>query len=150
MIPTGSLPKPTGLSPGASFEEVEHMADWALRVRGHDWRGFLINAAYGMASLLVADPAAVPLEVERQVELDGIDGENLLVNWLSELAYWAEAELLIFRQFDLDEVTPTHLQATVRGGHVPNLQKHIKAVTYHNLKIVKTDAGFEATVVFDV
>jgi SHS2 domain-containing protein len=38
----------------------------------------------------------------------------------------------------------------VRGGHVPDLQKHIKAVTYHNLEIVETDQGVEATVVFDV
>jgi SHS2 domain-containing protein len=134
----------------ANFEEVEHTADWALRVRGRNWAEFLANAAYGMASLLVSDPTAVPLEVERHVELDGIDGENLLVNWLSELAYWAEAELLIFFQFDLDKATSTHLQATARGGHAPNLQKHIKAVTYHNLEIVETDAGLEATIVFDV
>ena len=65
-------------------------------------------------------------------------------------AYWAEAELLIFYQFDLQKVTPTSLQATVRGGYAPNLTKHIKAVTYHNLAIVKTEEGLEATVVFDV
>ncbi|MBE7555840.1 MAG: archease [Anaerolineales bacterium] len=149
-MPTESESKPKETLPAAGFEEIEHTADWALRVRGRDWPEFLVNAAYGMASLLVAEPAAVPLEIERRVELDAFDGESLLVNWLSELAYWAEAELLVFRQFDLVEVTPTHLQATVRGGYVPNLQKHIKAVTYHNLEIVQTDAGLEATIVFDV
>jgi len=30
------------------------------------------------------------------------------------------------------------------------LENHIKAVTYHNLEIVKTKAGLAATVVFDV
>lgn len=148
-MPTESESKPeTALAAG--FEEIEHTADWALRVRGRDWPEFLVNAANGMASLLVAEPAAVPLEIERQVELDAFDGESLLVNWLGELAYWAEAELLVFRQFELVEVTPTHLQATVRGGHVHHLQKHIKAVTYHNLEIVQTDTGLEATIVFDV
>ena len=29
------------------FEEVEHTADWALRVRGRDFRGLLVNAARG-------------------------------------------------------------------------------------------------------
>jgi len=38
----------------------------------------------------------------------------------------------------------------LHGGHVHQLQKHIKAVTYHNLEIVKTDKGLKATVVFDV
>ena len=132
------------------FEEVEHTADWALRVRGRDLRQLLMNAARGMSHLLVPNPEAIPADVERQIELEAFDAESLLVEWLSELAYWAEAEMLVFREFDLSQVTPTHLRATVRGGHAPDLQKHIKAVTYHNLEITETASGLEATVVFDV
>ena len=132
------------------FEEIEHTADWALRVRGRDLRELLINAAQGMVSLIVAAPAALPSDVEQELELEAIDAESLLVDWLSELAYWAEVEMLIFHRFELHNVTPTSLRATIRGGHAPNLNKHIKAVTYHNLEIVETKDGLEATVVFDV
>ena len=132
------------------FEVVEHTADWALHVAGRDWQQLLVYAAQGMNSLLVADPAAVPLDEERHLELEADDAESLLVDWLSELAYWAETEQLIFHQFDLAEVTPTTLKATVRGGRAAELQKHIKAVTYHNLEIVETTNGLETTVVFDV
>jgi SHS2 domain-containing protein len=133
-----------------AFEEVEHTADWALRVRGRDLRELLINAARGMGRLLVPDLEAVPTHVERRLELEAIDAESLLVEWLSELAYWAEAEMLVFREFDLAQVTPQRLEAVVRGGHASDLQKYIKAVTYHNLEIVETGDGLEATVVFDV
>lgn len=132
------------------FEEIEHTADWALRVRGHDLRELLVNAARGMSRLLVSDLTVISTDVERRFELDAFDAESLLVEWLSELAYWAEAEMLVFREFDLRQVTPTHLEAVVRGGRAPNLQKQIKAVTYHNLEIIATDNGLEATVVFDV
>ncbi len=132
------------------FEEIEHTADWALRIRGRDWAEFLVNAAQGMTSLLVADPAAIPLAQERPIELEAFDAESLLVNWLSELAYLAEQEQLLFREFALVEVSLTRLRGIVRGGRVPKLQKHIKAVTYHNLVITPTDQGLEATVVFDV
>jgi SHS2 domain-containing protein len=132
------------------FEEIEHTADWALRVRGRDLRDLLINAARGMVSLIVADPAALPSDVEQALELDSIDAESLLVDWLSELAYWAETEMLVFHRFELHDVAPTSLRATVRGGHAPELTKHIKAVTYHNLEIAETAEGLEATVVFDV
>jgi len=132
------------------FEEVEHTADWALRVRGADLRELLAHAARGMSSLLVSDLETVPADVQRQVELDALDAETLLVEWLGELAYWAESELLVFREYDLAEVSPTHLRATLRGGRVPGLQKHIKAVTYHNLKIVTTEDGLETVIVFDV
>ena len=134
----------------ADFEEIEHTADRALRVRGRDWRELLVNAARGMSVLLVSDLAAIPTDEERRFELDAFDAESLLVEWLSELAYWAESEMLVFCEFDLSQVTPVHLQAIARGGRVPGLQKIIKAVTYHNLKIAETDHGLEATVVFDV
>ncbi len=132
------------------FEEVEHTADWALRVRGRDLRELLINAGRGMSRLLVPDLGNPPTTVERHIKLDAIDAESLLVEWLSELAYWAETELIVFLEFDLRRVTLDYLEAVVRGVPAPNLQKHIKAVTYHNLKIIETDVGLEATVVFDV
>src|SRR5262245_31383561 len=134
----------------AGFEEVEHTADWALRIQGRDLCELLGNAAWGMSHLLVAEPAEIPLEIEQQFDLEADDAESLLVNWLGELAYWAESERVVFGEFELRRVTPAHLEATARGGRVADLQKHIKAVTYHNLAIVATEAGLEATVVFDV
>jgi len=137
----------TGLD---AFEEVEHTADWALRVRGRDLGELLVNAARGMSRLLVSDLDSVATDVERHFELDAMDAESLLVEWLSELAYWAEAETLVFREFDIRRVAPDHLEAAMWGGYASNLQKHIKAVTYHNLEIIHREDGLEATVVFDV
>jgi len=139
----------TDQSSPADFEEIEHTADWALRIRGRNLSELLLYAARGMTSLMVAEPTHIPVTQEGRFDLEGYDTESLLVKWLNELAYWAETKGIVFCEFDLPYVTPTHLQAIVRGGHVPEL-KHIKAVTYHNLKIIKTGKGLEATVVFDV
>jgi SHS2 domain-containing protein len=135
---------------GTNIEEVEHTADWALRICGQDLPALLVNAARGMSQLLVADLDALPRHVEENLVIDAYDAESLLVNWLSELAYWAEMHGVVFAEFDIHDVTPTRVQATVRGGVAPHLQKHIKAVTYHKLAVVKTEEGLEATVVFDV
>ena len=132
------------------FEEIEHTADWALRIRGHNLSQLLLNAARGMGSLLVSDLTRIPLDHQNRIELVAYDAESLLVNWLSELAYWAETEGIVFAKFELQNVTPTGLQAVMHGGRVPNLKKHIKAVTYHNLEIIETAEGLEVTVVFDV
>jgi len=72
------------------------------------------------------------------------------VEWLSELAYWAESEMLVFKNFRIQKATATYLKAKVSGGKTSMLDKQIKAVTYHNLKIKKTAEGLEATIVFDV
>ena len=133
-----------------AFQVVEHTADWSLRVYGRDLGQLFANAALGMASLLVVDLSLLAADVERQFELDAFDAETLLVDWLSELAYLAEDEQLVFHEFEFRDVSDNHLSAVARGGRAESLAKHIKAVTYHNLEIIRTDAGLTATVVFDV
>ncbi len=129
---------------------VEHTADWALRLRGGDLAELFRRAAEGLARLLVADVTAVPLDQARDVELEAYDAEDLLVDWLGELVYWAERDTMVFPLADLRQVTATRLEGTVRGGRVSEMQKHIKAVTYHDLAIRQTEQGLEVTVVFDV
>jgi SHS2 domain-containing protein len=131
-------------------EIVEHTADWSLRVRGEDLRMLFEHAALGMAMLIVEDPRTLPLDIERDIELEAYDAESLLVDWLNELAYWAESEGLIIHEIEMKEIEKTRLAATVRGGNAPVLDKHIKAVTFHNLAITAVDSGLEVTIVFDV
>lgn len=146
-----SIPPERAETPaGVDFAVEDHTADWAIRVRGNDLRRLLLSAAWGMNSLLVDDLNAIPLEEERTITAEAFDRESLLVEWLSELAYLTEMEGLVFREFEFEMVTPEALRATVRGGRAPELHKHIKAVTYHDLHVKETEEGLEATVVLDV
>lgn len=129
---------------------IEHTADWSLRVRGRDLEQLFRHAAEGMAGLLAGDAQATDSPDKRSVNLTSYDTEGLLVDWLSELAYWAERDGFVFRDFRVSELTSTTLAAMVHGAHVPELQKHIKAVTYHNLEIRRTGDDLEVTIVFDV
>ena len=132
------------------FEEVEHTADKALRIFGTNLTDLLLNAAAGLTHLMAADVSEIATEIEKFIDLDAIDAERRLVEWLSAVAYCAESELLVFKKFRIQEATATHLQAKIFGGKTSMLEKHIKAVTYHNLKIITTSQGLEATIVFDV
>jgi SHS2 domain-containing protein len=132
------------------FEEVEHTADKALRIFGTNLTELFLSGAAGLTHLMAAEISEISTEIEKSIELEAIDAESLLVEWLSELAYWAESEMLIFKKFRIKKATATHLQAKLFGGKTSMLEKHIKAVTYHNLKIIRTSKGLEATIVFDV
>jgi SHS2 domain-containing protein len=131
------------------IQEIEHTADWAIRVRGRDLGELFANAARGMFGLM-ADLDGVALTVERQVALEEFDSETLLVSWLSELLWLNEESDAVFVRYEITALTPTQLQATVWGGPVSSQWKHIKAVTFHDLEIIKTDNGYEVTLVFDV
>jgi len=131
------------------FEFIDHTADWAMRILGRDLNHLLINAARGM-NQLVAPQEKIPGDQEREVELFAIDREGLLVEWLSELVFIAETEGILFHNFELYQTTSTWLKGKLSGGRTADIQREIKAVTYHDLSILETDDGLEAVVVFDV
>lgn len=133
-----------------SFTTIEHTADWAITVRAPDLKQLFIVAANGMNSLMLEEPESVSLSLKKRLNLSAIDAESLLVEWLSELAFWAETERLIFRSFEIHKIEAIYLEADVIGDVVPSIEKHIKAVTYHGLNIAATEAGLEATIIFDV
>lgn len=130
------------------FEEIEHTADAALRVYGNDWGGLFVNAARGMFSLL-ADWEDTAPGAGQEISLEAIDGESLLVDWLSELLYLHEMEGIVYTSFEMVSISPTALEAVVRGTDRWNARTVIKAVTFNDLRIEKTSQGYATTIVFD-
>jgi SHS2 domain-containing protein len=131
------------------FIEVEHTADWAYRVWSNSLSGLFVQAAkglYQLAGMQLASDERQP----RQVELQAIDGESLLVAWLNELLNLRESENLGCDEIEILKLEPTILQARVNAAPVQQWLKDIKAATYHNIAIETTAAGWEVTVVLDV
>lgn len=130
------------------FEEIPHTADWAMRVWAEDLPGLFAEAARGMNSL-----AGVQLEsgprLERQIELEAGDNESLLVAFLSELLYIQEHENLAFDAFKL-RMHNSFLKGELEGAAIAGIAKAIKAVTFHDLRIARSERGFQVQLVFDV
>lgn len=130
------------------FEEIPHTADWALHVWADDLPGLLVESARGMYALCGAEFVDHP-RIKRTFEVEGIDGESLLVAFLSELVYYAEQEYAGFDEFEFSTKND-RLKVEMRGAPLNAVSKVIKAVTWHNLKIEKTARGLEVQIVFDV
>ncbi|OGO25160.1 MAG: hypothetical protein A2W33_09580 [Chloroflexi bacterium RBG_16_52_11] len=134
--------------PSAGFREIEHTADWEMQVWAPDFPGLLEQAALGMYGLAGAHLAEKP-RIKRTVQLSGQDEESLLVSFLEELRYFGEMEGLGFDGFQI-KVEGYQLDAELSGSALYQIDKEIKAVTFHNLTVRKTERGIEASVVFDV
>ena len=130
------------------FEEVSHTADWSARVWAPDLPTLFKEAARAMNSLS-GTVIGTNGRVSRALQVEGPDLESLLVAFLSELVYYQEQENLTFDDFDL-RVAGQWLKVAMEGAPIESVDKAIKAVTYHNLKIERTTEGFETTIVFDV
>jgi len=130
------------------FEEIPHTADWSVRVWADDLPSLFAESARAMNRLARVETGSNP-RVKRAFESEGSDAESLLVAFLSELVYYNEQENLAFDQFEL-QVEGQKLMADMEGTEITSVDKAIKAVTYHGLKIEKTELGVEVTIVFDV
>ncbi|HET9913300.1 MAG TPA: archease [Anaerolineales bacterium] len=148
------------------FEEIAHTADWSVRVWARDLPSLFAEAVRAMNSL--AGTAIVEdARVKRTFESQAPDAESLLVAFLSELVYYQEQENLAFDVFKLEIKSATltvalpdrawrhvpkgqKLKVAMEGAQITSIDKAIKAVTYHNMKIEETSRGIEVVIVFDV
>ena len=132
-----------------SFEEIDHTADRAFRVTGRDMAALLENAACAIRALDGPRRTAAS-QVTRDIEVEGVDRESLLVNWLNEILYLEQVHRLTCEQFYIDELRDYHLNARIKARECDRNCAQIKAVTFHNLKIRETPEGLEAEIVVDV
>jgi len=131
------------------FRENQHTADWELEVWAPDLPSLLEQSARGMYAL-----SGMRLQDgSRQactIKLQGEDAESLLVRFLSELLWIEQEQGLGFDIFSIAINAPYNLEAELLGSTITNLDKEIKAVTYHNLEVQTTEQGLRVIIVFDV
>ena len=131
------------------FEEVQHTADWAIRVFAPSPETLFECCAQGMYSLLKANHQTEVPTQNKKIHLDGVDLESLLVSFLSELLFFYETEKAVFSKMSL-RIQNNQLEAELEGTLIESIQEEIKAVTYHQMKIEQNPQGLSVTVVFDV
>lgn len=131
------------------FEEIQHTADWAIRVAAPSPEGLFECCAQGMYSLLKVNHQSKGPVQNKKIHLDGVDLESLLVSFLSELLFFYETEKTVFIGMDL-KIQNNQLEGVFDGVILESTPEEIKAVTYHQMKIDQNPQGLSVTVVFDV
>ncbi|MEM3616975.1 MAG: archease [Candidatus Bathyarchaeia archaeon] len=132
------------MSEKGNFEFLEHTADVYIAAHGRNLAEAFENAAAAMFEVMT-DIKKVNPEVEDYVEVEAADEYALLYNWLEELLVKSEINEMMYSRFKIFEVTKTangfRLKAKIWGERF-NPEKHlqkvgVKAVTYHQMEIIK-------------
>ncbi|MBI4282954.1 MAG: archease [Chloroflexi bacterium] len=134
------------------FETIDHTADAGIIAYGADMNEAFANAAKGLFSL-ITELGDVEEMTYRDIELTAPDQESLLVAWLNELIYVFDTENMLFKRFDITQLSQTHLKSRCYGQKVDSarhkLKIGVKAATYHMLKIEEGN-GSKVQVLFDI
>lgn len=138
-----------------AFELFDHTADVGLLVTAPTVEQLFEEAGRALTSLIVEDPGAIEPRETTAIELEAGSVDELFVEWLRELIFRFEVEHLLFGEFSV-RIADGHrrLQAECRGEradwtrHQPDTE--VKGVTYHQLEVSRTEAGWRARVILDV
>ena len=138
------------------FEILEHTADVGLRAFGETLSELFANAAQGMIAIAFEGEAAIQenrSEQRRKLAASGEDREELLVHFLSEILYALDSEGWRFAEFRIQAIESNAIEAEGWGSREErsvHSRVAVKAVTYHQVSVTKSDKGWEAVVYFDI
>ncbi|RJR31590.1 archease [Candidatus Parcubacteria bacterium] len=142
----------------SKYKILEHTADLKIQANGMDLAELFCNMATGMyeyiykfqiSKLKCQTKSKLQITNVKNIKLKADNIESLLVDWLSELLYFSDAENLMAVKYDFVKLSFKELTAKVNFIKA-QAKDDIKAVTYHDLSVKKISAGWEAIVVFDI
>ncbi len=135
------------------YGTFDHTADLGLEIYGRDEKEIFSNAAFALCDTMT-DIDGVAMREKRTVAVEGSDREDLLVNFMRELLSLFHIEGFLLRRFAISELDDHSLSGEAEGEpfdpekHV--IKVEIKAITYHQVRIVPTSDGFMGRVICDV
>jgi len=140
------------------FEFLEHTADVKIRVYGEDLKELFLNAVLAMAGVQKSKVKskkvkAASLPAGRQgkkLKVTAVDKESLLINFLSQILAESYINFSVYFDARILKLSETEIEAEIYGEKVESFDEEIKAVTYHNVKILKKNGIWETVVVFDI
>lgn len=137
------------------------IADVAFEATGKTLPALFKSAALATTNVMVKDLKAIKQRVKKNIEVEADNIELLLFNFLQEIIYYKDAELLLFSKYDV-KITEDKknkkekkfiLNCTAFGEKL-NMKKHtlmvdVKAVTLHMFSVRK-NKDWNARVILDI
>lgn len=129
---------------------IDHTADLMVKAFGSTVEECFANAGFALFDQTV-DLANIGTSEEVRFEVEGMDDEDMLYSFLSELLFMLDCDEMVFKElkvgFDGNKVVcDGRGEKLDRSKH--RTRSEIKAVTYHMMEVDRTAPS--VTVVFDV
>lgn len=137
----------------AGFELRDHTADIALYVWADSLEGLFSAAAEGLYAT-IGQLRQIETDRKETIRVEAFDLESRLHDFLSELLYHFEMRGERLVEFTFDGLDNTVLEVTGKVGMIDEkasvLDREVKAVTYHDLNIIRCGDRYEVTIILDI
>ncbi len=139
------------------FLEGITVADVAFEAVGKTLEELLESAALATTEVMVRNLPSIKPEVRKSVKLEADSEEKLLFNFLQEIIFYKDAEMLVFGKYEIKTAKKGEklsLKANLYGEKI-DAKRHemivdVKAVTWHRFELKRLETGWKAVVVLDI
>jgi len=145
------------MSVSKRFRFLEHTADAYIAAYGVNLEEAFENAALATFETMTETEKTEP-KIEDTIQVEGYDEHALLYNWLEALLVKFEATENLYSKFKVSKIekTPEGFKLNAKiWGEPFNPEKHpqkvgVKAVTYHQMEIIKKPKKVTVKFILDI
>jgi SHS2 domain-containing protein len=135
------------------YQVSEHASDLTMRIVGKTEADLLGNSAFALFDFMTDLEKVQPLE-SLLVEAEGIDQDDLMVNWMRELLYVFQVSGYLLKEFKIQEIKDKHVRAEVRGEKfnpdAHEIRQELRSVLYEQCRMEKTGNQWTARLTFEI
>jgi SHS2 domain-containing protein len=128
-------------------------SELAVRVIGNSQADLFANSAFALFDVMT-DVDKIEIKEELPLEVEGMDRDDLLVNWMRELLYLYQGSGYMLKEFRIHDVKDTVVKAAVCGEKIDpdrhEIRKEISAVAYNQGRMQKTGNQWTAQLIFEI
>lgn len=139
-----------------SYKFLEHTADVLFQARAESLAELFNQCALALEDTQV-NIEKIKARKKLKLRVEGKSMESLLFEFLNELIFYKDAELLIFNKFaiSIEEKGEKYiLDCTAQGEKLDHLKHEpkvdVKAITMHLFEVKKIKDGWQARVLLDI
>jgi SHS2 domain-containing protein len=133
------------------YEWLEHTSDVRIRVHGSTLEKLFSDALKAMTEILAPRECEPRQADQRSISIQAPDVTSLLIDFLNAALLETTLRKTAYRQVTFHALTESGLRAALSGFRFASMGEDIKAVTYHEAHVHKTESGdWETLLVFDL
>ncbi len=135
------------------YRILNRSSDLVIKVFGKTQAELFANSAFALFDLMT-DVEKVQVRDHLPLEVEGVDRNDLMVNWMRELLYLFQGSGYLLRDFQIRDVKENYVRCEVSGEKFDpdrhEIQRDIRSVAYHQSRMEKTGDQWTAQLIFEL
>ena len=139
------------------FVDDLSVADTAFVAEGKTLEEMFESAALATTNVMVKDLTKIEPVKRRKMTVSDKSIEKLLFNFLQEIIYLKDAELMVFSEYTvkIKDRNGTYSLVCIARGEKIDMEKHelvvdVKAITYHLFEVKNEGGKWKSRVILDI